>query len=974
MDKHDDRQDSTTTPRGLGEEAPIVIGSNSPIALDDPDDLWLVTKGVVDVFAVRIRGGIVGGERHHLFRAHEGDLLMGFDGQWQSDGVQIIAVGTNQTAIARFPRSRFQQLLQDPDYDLEMMALLDGWIANLSIGIEHTSALRQFVPIAPHKPIALKEGQIARTARKALWVRCVSGSVQFLSKKELPLITEDDYIPLADTTWLYAPQPAQIYAMDTPSFVKQALRWEYIENFHRVAQNCILWNIERHEAIERERLRKRGEYDQGQLNNAFGRLAGILHRERAAQYQADYGGDEPLFLSCQAVGNALGVRIVRPPDPIDGRAEALTLEAIIHASGLRAREVALRDDWWRRDNGPLLGYWGTERHPVALLPASSTSYNLYDPITHKRQRITPQLAQQISRFAFSFYPTLPNRPLTLSDLARFGLRDSLRDVGIVVWMGVMGGLLSTLIPLITGRIFDMIIPAADRRGLVELVMILLVAAFATAIFQVVRSIAVLRIEMKFDGTLQSAIWDRLLNLPTAFFRGYSAGDLSSRAMGVSTIRRTVSGTIVLAMLSSVFSLFNFLLLFILDARLAVVATTLVLLAALITWVAGYRQMRYQRALADIQGNISGLVLQLITGISKLRIAGVENRAFAQWAQRFGQQKRLAYKAGSVENALTVFNMVYPIMTLLILFAFVVQDSAITTGVFLAFNAAFTQFLLAGLELSNAFISVLRIVPNYERMKPILQTLPEVDATRADPGELTGEIEVNHVSFRYKEDGPLILKDISFQVRPGDFVALVGPSGSGKSTLLRLLLGFERPTSGAIFYDGQDLSGLDIRSVRRQLGVVLQNSQLMTGDIYTNIVGIAPLSMEAAWEAAEMAGLADDIRQMPMGMHTIVSEGGTTLSGGQRQRLLIARAIAKKPKILFFDEATSALDNRTQAIVSESLESLDATRIVIAHRLSTIIHADRILVFERGAIVQSGTYESLMREKGLFAELARRQLV
>lgn len=970
----DNREAQHKLPFGFGEEIPIVIGSNTPIALDDPDTLWLVAKGVVDVFAVRIRSGIVGGERHHLFRAHKGDLLMGFEGQWQSDGVQIIAVGMSQTEVARLGRARFLELLQNPDYDLEMMDLLDGWIANLSSGIEQTSALRQFVSIIPHKRILLKSGQVARPTRRIVWARCVSGTAQFLSKAELPLITEDDYIPLADTTWLYAPQVAEIYAMDTASFVKEAMQWEYIANFHRIAHNCILWNIERYEAIERERLRKRYAYDRGQLNNAFGRLAGILHRERMGQYQTDYAGDEPLFLSCQALGSALGVRIVRPPDPIDGRNEVLTLEAIIHASGLRAREVALRDDWWRRDNGPLLGYLGEERLPVALLPISSTRYDLYHPITRQRQRVTAHIAQQIGRFAFSFYPTLPNHPLTWSDLVRFGLRDSMKDIVIVFWMGVLGGLLSTLVPLITGRIFDVVVPAADRRSLVELALILLTAAFATAVFQVVRSIAVLRIEMKFDGILQSAIWDRLLNLPTSFFRGYSAGDLSSRAMGVSTIRRTISGTIVLAMLSSVFSLFNFFLLFVLDSRLAIVATILVLVATFVTWLAGYRQMHYQRALADIQGAISGLVLQLITGISKLRIAGVENRALAQWAYRFGQQKRLAYKAGNVENLLTVFNLVYPIVSSLIIFAFVIQDGSITTGVFLAFNAAFTQFLFAGLELSNAFLAVLRIVPNYERMKPILQTVPEVDATRADPGKLTGEIEVNHVSFRYKEDGPLILKDISFQVRPGDFVALVGPSGSGKSTLLRLLLGFEKPDSGAIFYDGQDLSGLDIRSVRRQLGVVLQNSQLMTGDIYTNIVGIDPVSMEAAWEAAEMAGLANDIRQMPMGMHTIVSEGGTTLSGGQRQRLLIARAIAKKPKILFFDEATSALDNRTQAIVSESLESLDATRIVIAHRLSTIIHADRILVLDKGVIVQSGTYESLMREKGLFAELARRQLV
>jgi ABC-type bacteriocin/lantibiotic exporter with double-glycine peptidase domain len=240
--------------------------------------------------------------------------------------------------------------------------------------------------------------------------------------------------------------------------------------------------------------------------------------------------------------------------------------------------------------------------------------------------------------------------------------------------------------------------------------------------------------------------------------------------------------------------------------------------------------------------------------------------------------------------------------------------------------------------------------------------------------LKGAIELSHVSFNYQKDGPLVLDDVDFRIEADEFVAIVGPSGSGKSTLLRILLGFEMATEGGVFFDGQSLTTLDIRAVRQQIGVVLQHSRLMAGDIFTNIVGNTGRNQDDAWRAARQAALAKDIEAMPMGMHTVIAQGGGTLSGGQRQRLLIARALAAEPRIVFFDEATSALDNLTQAQVSESLESLRVTRVVIAHRLSTIRHADKIVVLERGRIVQMGRFEELMNVAGTFRELARRQTI
>jgi ATP-binding cassette subfamily C protein len=303
-----------------------------------------------------------------------------------------------------------------------------------------------------------------------------------------------------------------------------------------------------------------------------------------------------------------------------------------------------------------------------------------------------------------------------------------------------------------------------------------------------------------------------------------------------------------------------------------------------------------------------------------------------------------------------------------------QRQTVGTGDFLAFLSAFASCLSAALGTSMALLSMLNAIPLYEQAAPILRTLPEVNADKADPGVLSGDIEIQHAVFRYRMDGPLVLRDVTLQINAGEFVAFVGPSGSGKSTLLRLLLGFDQLESGSIYYDGQELSGLDIQAVRRQIGVVLQSGRLMSGDVLTNIIGSSSATLEEAWDAARMAGLADDIKAMPMGMHTVISDGGGTLSGGQRQRLLIARAIVNRPRILLFDEATSALDNRTQAIVSKSLEQLQATRIVVAHRLSTIVNADRICVIERGRIVEMGRHDELLAQGGLYSELARRQLV
>jgi len=944
--------------------------SKEPILLDDSQTVWVVYSGHVDIFAVPVENGQVAGVRHHLFRAEAGQAAFGMD--CDDRRIVLLAVGGPDTRLLQLNRSRIEEIAQDHEFTGEAASLIDRWIIGLSSAIAQDFVPQGSAQLEPVEEVLLEQGRTAHAKRNVLWVKHLDGNSQFMGMSALPLMGAG-FCPISNRTWLQPVSNSKLCVVATETFIKQAPVWSGLDRFHDLALDCVTLSVVRAEQAERERLGKRAEADRLAMEETFSRLAAVLEPESATPFVSEKDARaDPLLAACRLVGQALGLTIEPPPDT-----KGDPLRNIARASRVCYRQVVLRGQWWHADNGPLLAYLENGQ-PVALLPISPHSYELVNPATRTRTPVTPKVAASLAPLACVFYRSFPERALTILDLLKFGFRGGKNDLLVVALMGIATGILALLIPLAIGILFDSIIPAAERGQLVQLGLVLLVSTLAACLFQLTQNIAVLRLEGKWDVSILAAVWDRLLRLSVSFFRHYSSGDLAERAMGIDIVRRTLSGAVVSSILAATFAILNFGLLFYYDARLAWVASGLALFFVAATIAAGYIQVRYQRTLADLQGQIAGLILQFVTGIAKLRVAGVEDRAFALWAREFSAQKKVAFKAQGAANVLLAFNSAYPILTSMVIFATFTlagdNQAKLSTGDFLAFSAAFSQILVASLAVSAALISTLNIIPIYERAQPILQTLPEVDPAQSDPGDLTGEIEVGHVVFRYKENEPLVLRDISLHVKPGQFVALVGPSGCGKSTLMRLLLGFETPQSGGIYYDGQDLTGLDVEKVRHQLGVVLQNGQLISGSIFTNIVGSSPATIDDAWQAARMVGLDEDIQQMPMGMHTVISEGGGTLSGGQRQRLLIARAIVNKPRVLFFDEATSALDNRTQALVAESLERLHATRVVVAHRLSTIVNADCIFVIDDGRVVQSGAYEELMRQEGLFAELAQRQIV
>jgi NHLM bacteriocin system ABC transporter ATP-binding protein len=563
------------------------------------------------------------------------------------------------------------------------------------------------------------------------------------------------------------------------------------------------------------------------------------------------------------------------------------------------------------------------------------------------------------------------------------MRDQGRDLLRVGLAGCCVTLLGMLTPLVTAVIVDTAVPDADRGMLLQLGAALLAAACGQGLCQLAQGYGLLRQEVKARAATQAAMWDRLLQVQPAFLRQYAMGDLLARVMAITLLSQKLSGTTLRTIVSSGLALLNLGLLVYYNLPLALVALGIILVTSVVTLAAGVRTVRVLQPLQILEGTLFGFMVQVLHGVTKLRVAGAETRAFASWRRYFLQQQELRQHVQTIQDHMTVVNTLLPTLAAVVLFWWATRLLAptaagmlppLTTGTFLAFYVAFWICINSATSLSTTIMDVLEIATLWERAKPILEAPPEVEAGRIDPGRLSGKVVLEHVTFRYRAHSSPILDDVSIAAEPGECIALVGPSGGGKSTIFRLLLGFETPEAGTISYDDQDLSRLDIYAVRRQLGVVLQHNRIMASTIFDSIASGAVITMDEAWEAVRAVGLAEDIATMPMGMHTPLSEGGGSLSGGQRQRLLLARALVCQPRLLLLDEATSALDNHTQAIVTASLDRLRVTRIVIAHRLSTIRHATRIYVLAGGRIVQQGRFEELVQQEGLFAQLMARQML
>ena len=950
------------------------ISAADPVALQNLNAVQFLLKGHVDLFLCEVMEGGGWGPRHSLLRIVESTAI--FPVMEQPEQAALIAVGSPGCEILELSTAQFHSCLAR----CEPWAIkaLEAWIAEVSRLLFAGEAPLSYVNVATQtKVVAGASSQVLVAVEGIRWIRHRQGSSLPLGREALgPINAQTGCYPLVKMLWVQVTADSEVDVLSTGEAMGNGA-WGGLQIFHTAAATLLL--ASKHEAEEksRARIQERSSYNSKLFQGALSRLRQSV--QPVGQVVHDLKCHDAIYLAMQAVAHDLNIPLRAPIELLQGKPVRDPIQSIAKTSGVRVRRVALRAGWWTYCDDPLLCFANNGEKVLAVLPQRFGRIHVHNPADGITVRLTAAMAAEFDPLGYTLYRPFPKTPINVGLLLQFGLRRSRLELVLIVLMGMLTGLLAIVSPIAISVVFNRVIPGAERGQLLQLGTVLLVVTFASNAFSFVRGQLVLRLQGKMDATLQAALWDRLLSLPVPFFRDFSSGDLAQRSMGIAQIRDILTGSVITAVLSGMFSVFSFGLLFFYSLRLAFVATGLVATAFIVSLLSGLVQVHFRRNYLLQAGILSNKLLQFIGGISKFKVSGTESRAFGLWANDFCEQRKSSVQGRQLAIGLNVFSAVFPLVCIGVIFyanARLGQTAtrpAISTGNFLGFLAAFMQFLSAALAISGTTADLASIVPIYERAKPILQAVPEVTEGKSPPGNLSGRIEMSSIRFSYGPDAPLILRDVSLRVEGGQSVAFVGASGCGKSTLLRLLLGFEKPLTGSIYFDGQDLAGLDMQAVRRQIGVVLQSSKPVSGSIFENIVGSAPLTIDDAWEACRLSGFDEDIRRMPMGLHTNISDGGGGISGGQRQRLMIARAIVSKPKILLFDEATSALDNRTQAIVNRSMTGLQATRIIIAHRLSTIQHVDKIFVLDNGQIVENGSYEELMQSKGLFHNLAMRQL-
>ncbi len=900
---------------------PEYLEGNKPLILDKSDTFWLVKSGTVEIFYSLIEQGELIGNRHYLFIVNEGELI--FNSDLTNEGI-LLAIAFNQAELVKL----------------------------------HSTQL------------------LSSVLGKEAWLNCLKKTLN--NYKFFNKYFNNQYFQLLKLT---ENNRENIYK---------------INNQFCSYLNKIIKQKQKQALINSQKLRNYNQQSKAETMNNF---VSVLNKPKITHSTITNisNNDDLLLIALGAVGRATNIKIKTPSssakklsDSFQGQNiyQRVYLEEIVKASQCRMREVSLNGKWWQKEYGAILGWLEEENIPVALLPDKKHKYILFNPQKQTFIPLNPEVAKTLNHQAIMLYRPLPLIINNVLDVFLFSIKSYEQDIVKVFLLGIIATVLGMVIPQATAFILNDAIPNSDRLLLWQIGLGLFSASIGKTIFQLAQGITSLRIETAAESHLQPAIFDRVFKLNPSFFREFSTGDLLTRILAISQIRTLLSDATRRTLLNSLFALLNLGLMFFYSRKLTFIALTISLIASLISLILGFILVRLERKQEKLSGEIQGFTVQLINGVQKLRISAGEERGFSAWGKKYQPQIKLIKNIKQVNDLIALINEILPLITSGIIFWFAISiiiefqesgDKGLNMGTFLAFNSAMGIFINGIISLSNTSTDILGIIPLWERAKSILKAPLEIRENQAHPGELSGNLRVEGVSFSYQQNEQIevrtakVLDNINLEIKAGEFVAIVGPSGSGKSTLFRLLLGFEKPQAGNIFYDGQNLDEIDLQAVRQQLGVVLQNGRAITGSIYDNISSAGFASPERAWQAVTQAGLAEDIEGMPMDMHTMVSEGGNNLSVGQKQRLLIARALVNQPKILLFDEATSALDNQTQSIVTESLEKLNVTRIVIAHRLSTIRHADKIYVLNKGQIVQTGTFVELMQEEGLFRKLVSRQI-
>lgn len=950
-----------------------------------PSKGWFVEKGIVDVYGTFQSDGEAPPIRAFLFTIRAGGFLFG--GRSEEFGGRLGLMGHPRPDAEISPIDpdgliglQRMKRLQAADHETFCKGV-DRWLEALSSAIggpagdgasSQPAGMRISSPISGAPPPTVNLGKSNRLCAKSglVWVVPASAA-RWL---DLP-VAADRPVPLSHQAMLQAGEITKVGSRRSTDVLASTDWLEHTRFAGMGLLAAIERGMERQVSTETERFDRKAELALKERSGALGQLAALLNNGRSRE--PEISGD-PTAVAFVRLCNHLGVpppENLRPTSADGEGGRQAVLERLSEKSDLRVRPVLLRDRWWLQDAGPLIGALGDGGETVALIPKHDrTGYLMVPAKGGEPILVTSAVAGQLEPQAFSAHRRLPAKELGFNELGLFAWQVARRDLIALLLWGGLGGLSVLAVPLAVGAVIDGAIPNSDERLLIALGLALLFAAVANLVFSATKETAVLRVGGHISAALQPAVMDRLLRLGPNFHRDHTAGDLALRVSMVSVILKTLSDGVISTFFSSLFSVYGIALIFYFSPALGLLV--LALIGCLLS-VAAYAAWRKRQEIlegAATGGLLQAYMLEMIAGIQRVRLSASEDAMFAQMVKRFAGMRDRLVRAEKIQNVFDAFQSAFTLLTLAVLFVLVAFASSedLTMGALLTLVTAFTITMGAFQALATIMVQLFSLTVLAGRAKPILEAEPEMNRDKVDPGPLRGNLEVNSVVFSYGPSIPPALDGVSIEAEEGRFIALIGPSGCGKSTLLKLILGFEQPAQGSVFFDGQDLARLDLRAVRRQIGTVLQSDRLIAGSLYDNIRGTADASLSDCWEAARLAGIEADIREMPMQMHTMISEAGSSLSGGQTQRVLIARALAGKPRLLLFDEATSALDETTQAKIAKDLRNLPITRIAIAHRLSTIKDADKIYVLDQGRLVETGTHQALIAGNGLYAKFHARQ--
>lgn len=957
---------TSSTPESIAIDGRVVLRPGEDLAAEGAV-VHRVTSGRAQLFAVET--GLAEGRRHPLLTLEVGDLVFPASGAAGAAELTLVVSGLTPAVLA--PVSL--DALEGEGDGAALAAAVERWVDHLA------AAAGALLPPGPETPVAvagdgpavdLRVGQeVCGPSHGAVWFACAPDGLLF----EVAETTADAGLPLTRATRLKPLSDADgVRVRSTEAMIADGAWRTALDAFHRTLFASFAMNLALAVVDEYNRHSEQAEEETRAFSSVLRRAgeAVTLDGPTAPIHQ---DGDDPVRMVVARIAETVRGDGALPP-PIPGVDRLPVRDRIVRtlaSAGLASRPIRLTAAVLTGQGQPAITV-RSDGTPLAFLPRGRRGTAAYDPVSGTTMPVDAALLDAVEPRAFSVSPTLPDHPVGLGALLRLVFRAARSDVVTITLQGLAAAVLALLPVILLGAIIGAFVPNGDLRTVVELGLVLVAVGFAVAACEFLKGLALVRAESMTEMVAQPAVFHRLLGLPVSFFRARPSGDITQRVLGIGLARRLLGQGAVLAVLAAAFASVNLIVMAVFSPPLTAIAILVLAVIGGIAAIALRRAYAHETRALEIDGTLTDTALRLVRSVDKVRVAGAERRAFVRWYALYVDKRRKMQSARAAESIVATLATVAPVgITTAVIAAAVVADPDLSATRYAVFGAALAN-LLIGLQgvvgmIPPTFAALILI----DRMRPLLAEAPERVVGVGDPGPLVGHIQVNGVSLSYREGAP-VLSDLSLTVEPGSFVALVGPSGAGKSSLLKVMLGLETPSGGSVFYDGQDLARLDKAAVRKQFGVVMQDGMLLPGSILENLRASASVGEAEAWAALREAGLEGDVRAMPMGIHTFVAEG-STLSGGQRQRLMLARALVRKPRILFLDEATSALDEQTQAEISANLERLTLTRIAVAHRLSTIRNADMIHVIVGGRITEQGTFDELMRTGPAFQALARRQI-